>query len=114
MLAGHGELDGVRILSPERVEIVRALQTDDLDIVGGTRSRRAMGYSLGGVIDGVPNAMGTSGKEFGHGGNGGSLGFADPERRFAFGLTKNLLKAAPDPTKATAFVVADLIRKQLP
>jgi CubicO group peptidase (beta-lactamase class C family) len=57
--------------------------------------------------------MGTGGGEFGHGGNGGSLGFADPERRFAFGLTKNLMKLNPDARKATAYRVAELIRNHL-
>jgi CubicO group peptidase (beta-lactamase class C family) len=114
MLAGHGELDGVRILSPERVEMMRTLQTDDFDLVADTRIRKGMGYFLGGpVADGGVVAMGTSGREFGHSGNGGSLGFADPEHRFAFGLTKNLMKFAPDPTKATAYVVAQKIRETL-
>jgi CubicO group peptidase (beta-lactamase class C family) len=114
MFAGHGELDGVRILSPERVEMVRTLQTDDLDLVADTRIRKGMGYFLGGTeTEGGAVAMGTSGKEFGHSGNGGSLGFADPERRFAFGLTKNLMKASPEPRKSTAYLVAETIRRYL-
>jgi CubicO group peptidase (beta-lactamase class C family) len=38
-------------------------------------------------------ALGTSPQVFGHSGAGGTMGFADPERRFAFALTKNLLHA---------------------
>jgi CubicO group peptidase (beta-lactamase class C family) len=112
MFAGFGELDGVRILSPERVEIVRTLQTDDLDLVADTRIRKGMGYFLGGSAEsGGSLAMGASGKEFGHSGNGGSLGFADPEHNFAFGLTKNLMKAMPDAKKSTPYLVAETIRK---
>jgi CubicO group peptidase (beta-lactamase class C family) len=32
------------------------------------------------------------GSVFGHTGAGGSIGFADPERRFAVAVTKNLLR----------------------
>ena len=114
MLAGFGEIDGVRILSRERVEMLRTLQTDDLDIVADSRIRKGMGYFLGGAAaDGGAIAIGPSGTEFGHSGNGGSLGFADPERRFAFGLTKNLMKSMPDATQATPYVLAEAIRQHL-
>ena len=114
MLAGHGELDGVRVLSPERVEMMRTLQTDDLDLVADVRIRKGMGYFLGGTADnGGAIAMGSSGSEFGHSGNGGSLGFADPERKFAFGLTKNLMTAMPDATQSTPYLVAETIRRLL-
>jgi CubicO group peptidase (beta-lactamase class C family) len=114
MFAGMGELDGVRILSRERVEMLRTLQTDDLDIVADTRIRKGMGYFLGGPAEaGGAIAMGSSGREFGHSGNGGSLGFADPEHNFAFGLTKTLMKAMPDATQATPYLVAEAIRRHL-
>ncbi len=114
MLAGHGELESVRILSAERVDLIRTLQTDDLDIVADSRIRKGMGYFLGGEeADGGAIAMGTNGREFGHSGNGGSLGFADPERKFSFGLTKNLMKDAPIATQSTSYLVAELIRKNL-
>ena len=114
MLAGFGELDGVRIISRERVEMMRTLQTDDLDLVADARIRKGMGYFLGGTAEnGGAIAIGPSGKEFGHSGNGGSLGFADPERNFSFGLTKNLMKAMPDATKSTPYLVAEAIRQQL-
>lgn len=114
MFAGMGELDGVRILSRERVEMLRTLQTDDLDIVADTRIRKGMGYFLGGPAEeGGAIAMGIGGREFGHSGNGGSLGFADPEHNFAFGLTKNLMKAMPDATQATPYLVAEAIRRHL-
>jgi CubicO group peptidase (beta-lactamase class C family) len=114
MLACGGELEGTRILSAERIDVIRELQPADRDEVFGGPSRRGLGYALGGDYEkGGDAAMGRSGGEFGHGGNGGSLGFADPARRFSFGLTKNLMKAGPDLYQATAYQVAEEIRHYL-
>lgn len=113
MLAGHGTLDGVRLLSPERVDLIRALQTDSVDEVLQAPIRKGLGYFLGydAATDVGNLAIGKSGGAFGHPGNGGSLGFADPAGKLGFGLTKNLMKATPDPEKATAYLVAEEIRK---
>jgi CubicO group peptidase (beta-lactamase class C family) len=114
MLACHGSLEGRRILSPERIELIRASQIDTVDAVFGGPARRGLGYGIGGdPAKGAGSAMGSSGGEFGHGGNGGSLGFADPARKLGFGLTKNLMKAGDDPTQSTAYRVAELIRQHL-
>jgi CubicO group peptidase (beta-lactamase class C family) len=114
MLAGGGSLDGVRLLSPERIDQMRSLQTDDHDIVRDRQIRRGMGYVLGGLeTAGGNQAMGNAGNEFGHPGLGGSIGFADPARQLSLGLTKTLLTAHPDPTESTAFLVAEATRKHL-
>lgn len=114
MLAGHGELDGVRILSPERVDIIRELQTDASDETLQTPVRKGLGYFLGGPPEsGGSAANGDNPRAFGHGGNGGSHGFADPELRLAFGLTKNLMRSAPDPRTTVSFKLADAIRRYL-
>jgi CubicO group peptidase (beta-lactamase class C family) len=114
MLANHGILDGTRILSAERVELIRALQTDAHDIVSDARIRKGLGYFLSGnPVQGGSVALGNREGVFGHGGNGGSQGFADPERKSAFGLTKNLMKANPEPKQATAYIVAETIRNYL-
>ena len=114
MLAGGGELAGLRLLSPERIKQMRALQTDAYDLVLERRVRKGLGYFLGGEeAQGGRRSMGPSGREFGHPGLGGSIGFADPERKLAVGLTKTLLKAPQDPDKTTAYRVAETIRQQL-
>jgi CubicO group peptidase (beta-lactamase class C family) len=107
MLAGSGVLDGTRIFSEERVNVMRALQTNAPDEVYEASESKSLGYFLGGDIDhDWSRAMGSSGKEFGHPGMGGSIGFADPERRLSFGLTKNLMKS----DFKTAYVIAEAIR----
>jgi CubicO group peptidase (beta-lactamase class C family) len=115
MLAGHGELDGIRILSAACVDTIRTPQPHLPDAIWEDgRSRRGLGYALGGDgAEGGSPVMGMGGGEFGHGGNGGSLGFADPERNFAFGLTKNLMKNDAEPSKAAAYLVAELIRREI-
>ncbi len=114
MLACHGTLDGAQLLSADRVDLIRAMQTDAIDMVFGGRARRALGYHLGGSARrGADVAMGRRGGEFGHGGKGGSLGFADPERRLGFGLTTNLMKYDADPRRSAAYLVAERIRGYL-
>lgn len=113
MLAECGELDGVRVLSRTAVDQARKLQTDDVDKVLGRQVRKGLGYWLGGPEHGGGSvAMGSPGA-FGHPGVGGSIGFADPERRLSFGLTKTLLKKGADPQKRASTIAAEEIRHQL-
>ena len=110
MLAGYGELDGTRILSKERVELIRTLQKDAPDEVYIGQIPIGLGYLLGGDTNHDWSiAMGETGGEFGHPGHGGSLGFADPNRNFGFGLTKNLMKEGDE----TVRLVAEIIRNHL-
>jgi len=114
LLAGHGMVDGVRLLSQARIDLIRACQTTGIEGFMGGSSRFGLGYGLGGALaEGADIAMGSTGGEFGHGGNGGSLGFADPARKLSFGLTKNLMKYGTDPRQSTAYKVAEVIRQQL-
>jgi CubicO group peptidase (beta-lactamase class C family) len=106
-LIGSG-VDGVRLLPPERVQTATALQTDATDIVIGVPIRRGLGYMLGGPY----SPMSARITAFGHAGYGGSIGFADPEHRFAFALTKNRL-AFRLPGKDTANSVARAVREAL-
>ena len=111
MLAGHGVVDGTRILSSERVDEIRALQTDARDEVFSAPNRKGLGYMLGGKLEeGGTISMGSTGSEFGHGGLGGSMGFADADRDLSFGLTKTLMAFPSDPSQSTAYKVAEAVR----
>jgi CubicO group peptidase (beta-lactamase class C family) len=113
LLAGHGAVNGVRLLSSERIEQMRTCQTAGMMGYFGVVHCFGLGYGLGGdPAQGASPALG-SGGAFGHGGYGGSLGFADPARRLSFGLTKNLMKEVSDPTQTTAYKVATLIRAEV-
>ncbi len=106
-LVGDGVSD-VRLLSPERVRIATALQTDADDLVLGTPVRRGLGYTLGGPLSPYSERM----SAFGHGGYGGASGFADPQYGLAFALTKNRLVASA-PGESTANKVAETVRDAL-
>lgn len=106
-LVGDG-VDGVRLLSPERVRIATALEIEDTDLVIGERVPRGLGYHLGAPL----SSMGQRVSAFGHAGAGGSIAFADPAYRFAFALLKNRLREQP-PGEDTAGLVAHETRAAL-
>lgn len=113
MLAGDGRLHGTHLLSAERCAEIRAMQTDAPDALFGGRSRRGLGYTLGGdPQQGGEHAMGQHPSAFGHGGNGGSLGYADPMRKLGFGFTKNRMSWL-EPRKAAAYALTETIRAYL-
>jgi len=108
-LARHyAALAGGKLLSPERINIARTLQTDGLDLVTGAASPKGLGYFLGGPL----SPMGDRPTAFGHPGSGGSIGFADPEHRFAFALTKTRLVNSL-PGRGAAYRVARETRAAL-
>ncbi len=109
-LADMGGLGKSRLMSAERVEIARALQTEDRDEVLEQSIAKGLGYFLGGA--GRP-AIGPTAKSFGHPGAGGSLGFCHPEHHLAVGFAKTLLKTVADPRQASAYIVAQEIRAAL-
>jgi CubicO group peptidase (beta-lactamase class C family) len=94
VLACGGELDGVRLVSPESIERFRPTTHRWLPALIGI----GMGYSQVGLLR-VPTRS-----AFGHPGAGGSLGFADTERRVSFGLVKNRMRNEP------WGVAADMVR----
>jgi CubicO group peptidase (beta-lactamase class C family) len=100
-----GELDGVRLLPPERQREATTMQTNEMDLALGMPLRKALGYFLGGTL----SPMGDRITAFGHPGVGGAIGFADPEYRFAFGLTKNRLTVSA-PGEGTTLRVARELR----
>jgi CubicO group peptidase (beta-lactamase class C family) len=91
-LACGGALGGVRLLSPEAVERAAALQVRSMDEVLGMETSRSLGFMLPIPEQGDPRGP----RAFGHAGMGGSVGFADPERRMGFGYAMNQMGPAVD------------------
>ncbi len=109
-LANGGELDGARILSPERIRIATVLQTDEVDGRFKIATRKALGYWLAGP--GLTAAEGAGPNAFGHAGSGGSAGFADQERNYAFAITKNNLTSTQS-EQPTASIVEQAVEAAL-
>jgi CubicO group peptidase (beta-lactamase class C family) len=89
-LIGDG-VDGVRLFTDETVKRVSTEQVNDNDEVMGIKSRFGLGFYLyvegsNMVQDGV----------FGHGGAGGSIGFADPKADIGFGYLMNSMQMVGD------------------
>jgi len=103
-LADGGTRDGVRVVSEESVARHAAEARRGPDRVLLYETRYGLGYQLP-----TPYAdFGPSPAAFGHGGLGGSVGFADPAHRVAVGYVPNQLRhAAPgEVTRAGALVAA--------
>ncbi|MEU8791176.1 serine hydrolase domain-containing protein [Streptomyces sp. NPDC048643] len=79
-----GEVDGVRLFSPETAADARAEHSAGPDRVLVVNTRFGLGYMLHG-----PASPLLSPDSFGHPGRGGALGFADPESGIAFGYVTN-------------------------
>lgn len=84
-LACGGTLDGVTLMRPETVDQARVEQTHGMDVISGQEARRSLGYGL--PVPGSDDPRGPG--AFGHGGLGGSLGYADPDHRLSFGYVMN-------------------------
>jgi CubicO group peptidase (beta-lactamase class C family) len=94
-----GEVDGVRLIGPQRLREVSAVAMSGNDQVFGFPTAWGLGYS----VAQAPQA------QFGVGGIGGSNAYALPEHGIAFALTKNRLT----PTFETADRVGEIARQIL-
>ena len=103
-LAQGGSRDGVRLVSEESVARHAAEARRGPDLVLLFETRYGLGYQLP-----TPFAdFGDIPTAFGHGGLGGSVGFADPARRVGVGYVANQLRftAPGEVTRAGALVEA--------
>jgi CubicO group peptidase (beta-lactamase class C family) len=85
LLALGGKVGQVRLLSEASAERAGREQIHVKDVVTGTTERRTLGFMLPSKELGDPRPL----TAFGHPGMGGSLGFADPQKRLAFGYVMN-------------------------
>ena len=98
-----GDVDGVRLISPERLREVSAVAMSGVDEVFGFPTSWGLGYSIGQFMS---NAHETQ-HVFGVGGVGGSHAYVDTKTGTTFALTKNRLT----PTFDTAEQVAGIVTK---
>ena len=85
-----GDVDGVRLLAPATVAAACAVHADGPDRVLLLPSRFGAGFMLQPLV-----APGGGSSAFGHAGAGGSLGFADPDARLAFGYVTTRMRFDP-------------------
>ncbi len=78
------DVDGHRLLGPDAVRVASTLRADGIDEVTGFYRRYGLGFML---PEETRPMAGTDTACFGHYGQGGSVGFADPELRVGFGFT---------------------------
>lgn len=83
------EVDGVRLVSPERLREISAAAFSGVDQIMGNPATWALGYSIGRLGSEAQETPGV----IGMGGVGGSYAYADTATGVAFSLTKNRLTA---------------------
>ncbi|MER6773099.1 serine hydrolase domain-containing protein [Streptomyces bacillaris] len=101
-----GEVDGVRLLTPETLSSATEEQASGKDQVLMFPSRFSTGY----MLPTEDNRM-TGPNAFGHTGRGGSLAFADPEHGIAFGYAMNHIISGADDVRAV--LLTEAVRKSL-
>lgn len=111
-LSQGGEIDGVRLLSAERVATMSAVQLDWVDRVIFMPMRKSIGFFNGGAMAGAHGAMGPRESAFGHPGAGGSIAFADPEVGLGVAVTINKMQSTLQ-AEGPTFELCELIRTEL-
>lgn len=89
VLAGRGEIEGVRLMSPETVEAASTVYGRGFDLVLVLPMDWRLGYHR------IFTSRGTVGSAFGHFGFGGSGAWADPERDLAVAYVCNRGNGTP-------------------
>lgn len=100
-----GEVDGVRLISPERLRQVTAVAMSGTDQVFGFPTAWGLGYSIGQFMSNAHETQHT----FGVGGLGGSHAYGSTASGIAFALTKNRLT----PTFETVERVVAVVERAL-
>ena len=101
-----GEVDGTRLISPERLREATTVAMRGNDEVFGMPTTWALGYAIGGL--GTSN---DSESVFGVGGAGGSFACGDTSTGIAFAVTKNLLTPDFNAAKELSQLVTDSLNR---
>lgn len=89
MIAGQGEVDGVRLLSPDTVAQMSQIRVWRRDLILVVPMKWRLGYHL------VGTTRGRVDEAFGHFGFGGSGGWADPTRDLSMAMVCNRGSGSP-------------------
>jgi CubicO group peptidase (beta-lactamase class C family) len=113
-LANGGEVDGVRLVSPERIPLMQRVLVESQDRVLGQAPPKGVGFWMGGNwgLNGATSVFGPRRTALGHSGAGGSTAFADPEARLSVAVTINKMQTTlqgEGPTEQ----ICNLIRREL-
>ncbi|WP_022981582.1 EstA family serine hydrolase [Ideonella sp. B508-1] len=115
MLAGGGELDGVRLLSPQRVATLntpRARSEEPDQVMFGFPIPITIGgFWFGGEHPPVCSAR--SPRALCHPGQGGSIGWADPDRQLAVAICHNRLFNPGTREEDAILTIADAVHAAL-
>jgi CubicO group peptidase (beta-lactamase class C family) len=84
-LANDGQIDGIQLLSPDVIKQAIAISADGVDAVMARPTR----FGLGFMLTMPQRPLGPNPRTFGHYGNAGLLGFADPDAKLSFCYTMN-------------------------
>src|SRR4051794_38510732 len=88
LLAQGGELDGVKLLSAERLRAAAEVQTNEMDVIWNVQVKRGLGYRIG-----DDTGPGAGPHAFGHVG-AAMFGYADPDARRSVAFVKNYIDSA--------------------
>ena len=113
-LANGGQVDGVRLVSEERIPLMSTIQMDWVDRVLFMPIPKSIGFMNGGNWSpgGKSGVNGPRLTAFGHSGAGGSTAFADPEAGLAVAVTINQMQGTLQ-AEGPTFEICELIRNQL-
>ena len=99
------EVDGVRLVSPERLREISATAFSGVDQIMGNLATWALGYSIGRLGSEARETPGV----IGMGGVGGSFAYADTVAGVAFALTKNRLTADFSAARQVSEIVTEAV-----
>ncbi|HEX2181270.1 MAG TPA: serine hydrolase domain-containing protein [Rubrobacteraceae bacterium] len=100
-----GEVDGVRLISPERLREVSAVAMSGPDQIFGFPTSWGLGYSIGQFMSNLQETQ----HVFGVGGIGGSHAYADTRTGTTFALTKNWLTPSFESAEQVAGIVTKAV-----
>jgi CubicO group peptidase (beta-lactamase class C family) len=102
-----GGVGGTELLSPGRVRLATEPQAPDRPADDVYPRDWGLGYNVGGAEGHLFGGRAA----FGHGGYGGSFGFADPEHKLAVGFTRNRFSPNGTPQRVADFI-REIVREE--